>query len=275
MKHILVPTDFSNNAWNALEYALFFFRKVHCRIYVVHAVKGRDSKEAFSMGPTLEHTTVSPNENMQIWTKRIERLPLNIKHEFNYVLRPGNLISTLRELVGEHTIDYIVMGTKGASGLKEMTIGSHTGDVITRVKCPTLVVPEDADPAKIREIAFPTDFNIGYKKKVLDTLLDIMQLAGSDLKIVHVGNRPNQLSASQKENQVFLEEYLGEDTAFDYQFLTNDDLEHALQTFVESRDIGMIAMIAKNLNFFQRILFRPTVKSIGFHTHTPFLVLHE
>ena len=275
MKHLLIPTDFSDNAWNALEYALFFFRRVRCRIYVVHAVKGRDSKDALAMGPILEAKAISPKEEMKEWVNRIERLPLNTKHQFEFILKPGNLIGTIRELVDEHGIDYIIMGTKGASGLKEMTIGSHTGDVITRVKCPTLVVPEDANPARIKEIAFPTDFNIGYKKRVLDTLLDVMHIGDSELQVVHVGNQEDNLSPTQQSNRIFLEEYLGEDTPFDYHFLTNDDLEQALQTFVESRDIRMIAMIAKNLNFFQRLLFRPVVKTIGYHTHVPFLVLHE
>ncbi|WP_245726521.1 hypothetical protein [Pricia antarctica] len=57
--------------------------------------------------------------------------------------------------------------------------------------------------------------------------------------------------------------------------LTGTKLETAVQAFTESRDIDMIAMVAKNLNFFQRILFRPEVEKISYHTKVPFLVLHE
>ncbi|HBY66509.1 MAG TPA: universal stress protein, partial [Flavobacteriaceae bacterium] len=53
------------------------------------------------------------------------------------------------------------------------------------------------------------------------------------------------------------------------------DLEESIQNFVERKQINMIAMVAKNLNFFQRILFRPTVKKMSYQTKIPFLVLHE
>ena len=58
-------------------------------------------------------------------------------------------------------------------------------------------------------------------------------------------------------------------------FLTNKKIEGAIQCFVESRAINMICMVAKNLNYFQQILFHSKVEEISYHTEVPFLVLHE
>ena len=57
--------------------------------------------------------------------------------------------------------------------------------------------------------------------------------------------------------------------------IKNKKIENGVQCFVESRNIDLIIMIAKNLNLFQRILFKPTVEEISYHAHVPFLVLHE
>ena len=57
--------------------------------------------------------------------------------------------------------------------------------------------------------------------------------------------------------------------------ITNKKIEAGVQCFVESRNINMIVMVAKNINLFQRILFRPTVEEISYHIEIPFLVLHE
>ena len=57
--------------------------------------------------------------------------------------------------------------------------------------------------------------------------------------------------------------------------ITSKKIETGVQCFVESRDIDMIIMVAKNLSLFQRILFLPTVEEISYHTEIPFLVLHE
>ena len=77
--------------------------------------------------------------------KRIaNHFPANKKHRF-YALSDYNFfIESIRKHVEEKKIDIIVMGTKGASGLKKIIVGSNTGDVITKVKCTTLAVPEAA-----------------------------------------------------------------------------------------------------------------------------------
>ncbi|MGI9546971.1 MAG: universal stress protein, partial [Flavobacteriaceae bacterium] len=168
----------------------------------------------------------------------------------------------------------IVMGTKGASGLKRVTIGSNAGDVITKVKCPLLAVPENSTYKIPREIAFPTDYHIAYDMKVLDTLISMVRMNDATLRIVHISKKGEDLSEDQLENKDFLDEYLrGENHSF--HSLTGTRLETAVQCFVESRDIDMVAMVAKNLNFFQRILFKPAVEEISYHTDIPFLVLHE
>ena len=166
------------------------------------------------------------------------------------------------------------MGTKGASGLKKVAIGSITGDVITKVKCPLLAVPENASYKRPKEIAFPTDYHIEYNLKVLDTLLGMINQHESFLRVLHVSKKGDELNKIQLANKAFLRDYFS-DVEHSFHSLTGTKLETAVQCFVESRDIDMIAMVAKNLNFFQRILFRPAVEEISYHTDVPFLVLHE
>jgi hypothetical protein len=61
----------------------------------------------------------------------------------------------------------------------------------------------------------------------------------------------------------------------DTPYIPNSKAEDAVQCFVESRDIDMIVMVAKNLNYFQQILFHSKVEKISYHTNVPFLVLQE
>ncbi|MGK0429674.1 MAG: hypothetical protein ACJARX_001341, partial [Psychroserpens sp.] len=83
-----------------------------------------------------------------------------------------------------------------------------------------------------------------------------------------------QLNAEQLTNKDILNDYF-EDFNHSYHFLTNKNVEDAIQCFVESKDIDMIVMVAKNLNYFQNMLFHTRVEKITYHTHIPFLVLHE
>lgn len=124
------------------------------------------------------------------------------------------------------------------------------------------------------EITFPTDYYLGYDLKVLNTLVEMVNLNNSILRVLHISKKGEELSEEQLKNKEFLNDFL-KDIEHSFHSLTGTDLEAAVQCFTESRDIDMIAMVAKNLNFFQRILFRPKVELISYHTDIPFLVLHE
>jgi hypothetical protein len=153
-------------------------------------------------------------------------------------------------------------------------IGSNTGDLITRVKCPVLIVPENAVFEELNEIAFPTDYHLFYPTKILNSILEFTKMHNSTLRIVHIVNKNEEFTDFQRENKEFLTNFFAEEK-HSFHKITNKKIEDGVQCFVESRDIDMIIMIAKNLNLFQRILFRPTVEEISYHTDIPFLVLHE
>lgn len=278
MKNILIPTDFSENSWNAIIYALSFFKRIHCNFYFLHVSPFKETvvgNSFYESGKTTTKNTEGSNaRQMQSLLKKIEKQPLNTKHRFFVTNEYMFFVDAVRKQVEEKSIDFIVMGTKGASGIQEKTIGSNTGDVITKVKCPVLVIPEKASYIKPKEIAFPTDYNMLYKSRVLDTITDILVSNKASLRVLHIAKKEQELTGLQKKNKDFLDDSLGK-IKHSFHFLSNPNIEEAVQCFVESRNIEVITMVAKNLNFFQRILFHPVVEKISYHTSIPFLVLHE
>src|SRR5690606_24331024 len=120
----------------------------------------------------------------------------------------------------------------------------------------------------------PTDFRLGKDLKVLDKLIEMVTMNDASLRILNVLGKGEELDQEQDNNKELLHNYLSE-IKHSFHTLTGTKLDVAVQCFTESRDIEMIAMVAKNLNFFQRILFRPAVEQISYHTKIPFLVLHE
>ncbi|WP_378187623.1 universal stress protein [Aquimarina sp. W85] len=283
MKKILIPTDFSENSWSAIVYAVAFFKKSTCTFYLLHITPTEgiivdeplftveNNKDAI----LVDSTTTNAKAKLDELLKRIDKLPLNTKHTFKPLVEFVFFVDGIRKHVVDKHIDYIVMGTKGASNALQRTIGSNTGDVITKVKCPVLIIPENARYSRPKEIAFPTDYNINYKAKVVDTLTQLLLDKKAALRVLHVAKKEEKLSDNQLINKNFLDQQLGNAIPHSFHFLSNPNIEQAVQCFIESRDINMITMVAKNLNFFQRILFQPLVEEISYHIDIPFLVLHE
>lgn len=280
MKSILLPTDFSENSWNAIQYALSFFENSICHFFILHVnrlgnIASVDTSYITTPETIEDVQTKLAKKKLRELLKRISReLPHNKKHKFYTITDYNFFIESIRNHVQEKNIDMIVIGTKGASGLKKFIVGSNTGDIITKVPCTTLVVPENAKFKSIKEIAFPTDLSILYHIQTLQPISEILETFPSFLRILHIIKKEKDLNTDQVKYKELLEDYFFNNN-YSFHFLTNDNIEDAVQCFVQSRDIDMIAMVAKNLNYFQRILFSPTVKEISYHTDVPFLVLHE
>jgi len=276
--NVLIPTDFSDNSWNAIEYAISLLKEVRVTFHLLH-VNNTTSTE---MGPEIQGSgIVLATQDKITVTTQLQELKNRIltqyyfnEHSYKTSIEYTSFIKGVRTQITKNEIDLIIMGTKGASGIKKYTLGSNAGDVITKVKCPVLVIPENSQFEEPKHIAFPTDFNLLYKERIVKTLKNVTQLHHSFLHVVHVRGKNVPLTEVQEKNKNFLKDSLEE---IQHKFYTcnTSDLEEAIQKFVEKKQINIIAMVAKNLNFFQRILFRPTVKKMSYQTEVPFLVLHE
>ncbi|MGS2765255.1 universal stress protein [Sinomicrobium sp. M5D2P9] len=280
MKNILIPTDFSENSWNAVRYAMLLFDTSGCNFYLCNVVEpyvyagGGMPLVALPEEYDTDARTRSQGEleKMALWMKK--ELPES-NSDFIPLPEYDFFIEAVRKQVKEKNIDLIVMGTKGASGFREMIVGSNTGDVITKVKCPVLVVPEDTVFHLPEQIVFPTDYTIPYSSKVLDTMFFLADKFSAAVRILHVvKNEHENLGEEQKINKKHLEDYL-RGREYSFHRMVRKNLGEAIEEFSESTEIDWIAMMAKKLNFFQQTLFRPTVARISYHTRIPFLVLHE
>ncbi len=279
MKNILVPTDFSDNAWNAIQYGMALFKKTRCNFHLVHVspITAYSGGEAamYASQEILEQSVLKKcKQQLQQVLHTIERLPFNTKHTFHTSVHYGYFTDHIKEEVDRKHIDLIIMGTKGASGLKAVSVGTNTGNVMTKVPCAVLAVPEDAEYARPKEIGFATDFQLNYDIDVLQDLKELALSFKSALRFLYVTTKGERLSDHQTKNREFLRDYF-EDTECSFHTLTGRKLDEAVQCFTESRNLDVLVMVAKNLNFLERILFRPTVEKISYHTTVPFLVLHE
>src|SRR5690606_20812404 len=97
-------------------------------------------------------------------------------------------------------------------GLKKVIIGSNTGDIITKVPCTTLVVPENATYKSIKEVAFPTDFSLQYNINTLEPILKIVQNNKAALRVVHISKNQTELNRDQIKIPEFLEDSFHENT---------------------------------------------------------------
>lgn len=278
MKNILLPTDFSSNSVNAIQYAVKLLKREHCTFYLLNAYRVQYLANDELLLNNMEQVSLIEKKLLESSQNSlemiVEEIAVNSKHTFKLLSDYNFFIDSVKQKIKEFDIDLIVMGTKGATGAKEIFMGSNTGDVIMKTDCDVLAVPDKAKFETPKEIVFPTDFRLLYNKEELDILKKIANLSESIIRVLHVQNE-EALNEEQEINKKDLERYL-DPLNYSFHTLTNTDFESAVNCFTQSRgNIDMIAIIAKHYNIFQRLFFKPKVEDLSFHTKIPLLVLHK
>ena len=281
MRHkILLPTDFSDNAWHAINYATELFKNEPTDFYILNV---------FSATGNLVESLMKPQSGSDIYeskkwdsenglAKILDKLVLKKKdkpkHHFKTVSMFNNTIDAIKDIVDKKDIEMIIMGTKGETHSRATAFGSTAIYVMEKIRnCPVIVVPVEAEIKLPKEIVFPTGFEVPYKRRELVYLTDIAKKSDASIIVLHVKEQ-DELDDSQKENKALLEEIL-EGTTYKHHTLSNNSVIAAINVFVESRESDMVAFINKKHKFFGSILSSPLVKEISFHLNVPILAMHD
>lgn len=277
MKNILLPTDFSDNSWNAIKYAMKLYKDDDCTfhlfnayipvIYHVEYVLAYPAQ--FGLGDAVRESALHGLERLM--DRISQEFKNNPNHKFEIIARFDTLVLGIKELIDERHIDLIVMGTKGATGAKEVLLGSNTVQIFKNIKCPILAIPSDFEYESPLEILFPTDLDVDYQKTSLDLLADIAVTHHSRVNVLHVSTG-YELTEVQENRKVVLEDIF-KSAAYLFHDFDNMEIVDAVNKFQIRFKINMLAMINNKHSFFENLFFKNTINQIGFHLNIPFLVI--
>lgn len=280
-RKILLPTDFSKNAWHAINYAIELYKKDHCDFYILNVFSSNGNildNLLSSSNPGTKAYETGKLESENGLAKTLDMLAFkdydNPKHHFETISKYSNTVDTIKDLVNEKDIEMIVMGTKGATGSDAVVYGSTAINVMEKIRtCPVIVVPESAKHSLPKEIVFPTGYRTSVKRRELEHLIDMAKKCSASIKILHVVEE-QELNEDQLNNKSLLEEYFKN---IDHSFhqLSRNEIPVAINCFVESRDSDMVAFINKKHGFFGSILTNPLVKQMGRTSKVPLLAMHD
>lgn len=280
-KRVLLPTDYSKNALNAIRYALELYKNVRCDFYILNVfhISGYtlDSMRVPESGePYYEAAKQESEEGMEKLMQMVKLHPQNDKHEFHTITTFNSLTEAIRNVIDKKDIDIIVMGTKGVTESKARIFGTNTVNVMEQIKeCPVIAVPNNYMFETPREIVFPTDYKAPFKKKEIGDLIEISKLYDARINVVHIDkDKDGKLSRKENANKELLQEIL-QGTDYQMHFLPADNISRGINKFIEDHNCDMVAFLNKKHLFFGSILSNPLVKKIGYDPQVPILELND
>ncbi len=275
MKRILLPTDFSENAYNAIAYAVQLYRDVECEFYILHAYTPAN----ISSGSMIDHHSALGLQDIikETADRKLKEIDDRLQTEFNnanhtFITRASFnlLIIEINDVIKAYNIDLVIMGTKGATGAKEIFLGTNTMSAIKKLKFPVIAVPSDFRYEKPREILFPTDYKFSKSNPYLSLLKELCEEHKSRLHVLNAHCNP--LEKEQKQVEAFLDDFFV-DTAHLFHVTEAQELVEAIEAFETKNRVNFLVMMYHKHNFFENLLFKPVVNQMVYHTNVPFLVL--
>ena len=279
-RKILLPTDFSENALQAVKYALELYKDQRCLFYLLNVfyIKPKDIESLIAMEPGSDLFEATKKNSENEFDKLMNVIAFgdkgNPNHTFQTISVFSEPLEAIKKIVEKKDIELIVMGTRGQTNTKSKIYGSTATDVMEKVRnCPVIVVPQLAKQELPKEIVFPTGYKTPFKKRELNYLIDITKICNASIKVLHV-SQMRELNEKQINNRRLLDEYF-ESVDHTFHELSNMSIPEAINCFVESRESDMVAFINRKHTFFASILNQPLVKGLAYNSKVPILVMHD
>lgn len=272
MKNILVPTDFSACATYAtkvaFELAEFYNAKIHLYTKLdIHSDWGSFSELEKQMYPEDLQKIHNAEELFEEWIEKAAEKNILIETSWS----GGKLIEVVSDYVDKYSIDFIVMGSHGRSGKRELFIGSNTQRVVRTVHCPVFIVKEDLSNYKINKVVFASSFD-ETEKEAFQYLLDFVKPFNPEIHLVQINtsswfSQPYILAKKSMNDFKKMCSPMNCETHF-YRDWTVDA---GIRNLVEKIGANLIAISNKQRHPLKRIFAGSNVEAVVNHAEVPVL----
>lgn len=265
MKTILAPIDFSEASINALSFAAELSKRASARLMVTHILSNRESEDETK--------------------NKLNTIEADLKKSFGpdlqceAFLAHGSLVDTLKKVIDAEHPQIVVMGTKGASGLKKILIGSNTVNVIANTTVPILVIPEVARFESFfhegkNRIVLATDLELLEHENAVDILKEVaMLIDDSKVRVLSVRPKNTGLPDMKRLNRDFLVSIFTPEIDSERVTVFSSNVIRGINLYLnKNADTGLLAMIANDSG---QLIQKHYTREMASHTHLPLLVLHD
>lgn len=273
--HILLPTDFSKASIIPVYYAAKLARKINAKIILFHAVyMNAIPRASTSFKPGLLINAMSENALADL-----EALAAKLKDEVGndievncHVGAGMSLKAAIEAYTNKNKIDLIIMGTKGASGLKKVLMGSNTTDVIASSKIPVITVPELAYFSNIHKIVYASDF-LDVEQE-LEALLPFAQLFQASIHILHIVSPE---FTEEIDTGILLDDLLEKHAYPEISVHTkvSSEVINAIDEYIKESDANILAMFTHKPTFFEKLFGQSITREMAFHSNVTLLTLKK
>lgn len=241
MKKILVPTDFSQEAENALKVAAQIAKKYGSEIYLLHMLE-IPMQEIDKVNAHVEVPEVM--FFMKMAHRKFEEI-MNSDYlkdiTVHEIVKPEASFNSVVDICHEHNAEIIIMGSHGASGFKEMFVGSNAEKVVRTSDVPVLVIKNSHDEFSIDDFVFASDFK-NDNKETYRQATELATAFGAQLHLLMVNTAGNFTTTKKAKERInnFIEDYSFKN--YTINIYNDESVEKGILNFSKDIDADLIGI---------------------------------
>lgn len=269
---LLVPTDFSAAAKAAARYAASMAAIVNARVILLSVVE-MDTEEAVlhnwkTLENQLKRSSLRGLDKLMKEIQAAASKPIEITTDLMVGIPMEDVIL---QYAKEKKVDLIVMGTKGAKGLKKILSGSKTAHLIEHSSVPILAIPVKATFTQLKKMVYASDLkNVQGETRSLSR---IAAYFGAEIMVLHIApaNSASRVDRSLEPALIEKSQY----GAISFHQLQSDDVAKAIENFIGENKADILVMYTHELDFLERVMDMSVTRKMAFHTKVPLLVFNR
>jgi len=272
---ILIPTDFSNRSKVAVRYAVTLAKKLEAEIILLHAVHfDAPARAAVSLKKqSIEDSMVENAEQDGAQLLREIQAEHGTAPNIHYeIIRGLPMKDAVSAFAHKHAVSLIVMGTKGATGLDQVLLGSNAAAMVNASSIPVITVPEFAHCDALKHIVYATDMQNAVAE--LKALIPWAKAFDATIHALHIAapGSPYALD-TDKTTETLIQESGYPNISF--QVAVNDDVVAGLDVFIAQKQADLLAMFTHDLTFFEKLFGQSVTRKMAFQSNIPLLTMKK
>jgi len=268
MKNILVPVDFSEPSRAAALYAIQLAEVLHAKI---HLLSVEDSvPETVAFRNTQQWREIVLQNGLEAGKPWVDELKKQASERVEIVFSCKSgwpIFTVIEHYTTDHRIDLIVMGSKGASGIKKVILGSNAASVINQSSVPVIVVPMHHVFKGIKSIIYATDME--HLDLQIDKVNEFARAFDAKLHIVHVQAEGAMEEASATSAYQQVDKISAADTHF--HLFKSIPVAKALEDYVKKEKGDLLVLFTHKLDFFEKLLQTSVTRILASDNQIPVL----
>jgi nucleotide-binding universal stress UspA family protein len=275
-KTILVPTDFSESATNAVHYAAQLAKKTRAKMVLLHAFYVPDlvTDVTFMMPSASDLEVTYKNTLKHLKAEIHETYGKEITVELITV--KGGPVEEIEQYMKEHRVDLLVMGMKGTNYLDERLFGSAATKMMHLATCPVVTLEKDILFQPIKKIVLACDYErVQHLNDQLSLLVGMAELFDAHVQILNITpHEHTAISAEEAIAGVHLDHVLA-DVPHTFHQVEHEDVVTGISAFAQDQKADLLVMMPREHSLLERLFSEPTTKQMAFHAGLPLLTIHE